>query len=151
MEELSADNGHRRGHRSRSDEEPLPPPKRLDAEVRDLVVRALSVRECYRSDYVLGLEASGGSGLVTAAGHSVGHSNATEAAWASPVQRQRRAACRRAAKLVRVAAAAIAEAEGVLADRAEQPTAVSGDSVIDQGTFNRSVHRRRERELRSDA
>jgi hypothetical protein len=139
--------GARKGGSGKAD--PLPSPDHLDREVRDLVVRALALRAEYRSWYLDGLEPHGHSevGVPRTGG---GHSNPTEGTWASPSKRYARESCRRSAKWIREAAGNLLKAERALAPAKEQPREVSADAVVDQGSFDRSLHLQREREMRGE-
>lgn len=139
----------RRGGRYRSHrpDDAMPSPVALDEEIRELVVRTLSFRQRYAREYELCLTLGGGSGVSVSGGDI---SKPTEEAWASPGNRAQRAACRRAAKRIRDALAAVKNAEAALAGEVEQEAEVDDRAVMTQRDFDRALHRQRERELRRD-
>lgn len=134
----------RHGHRDDS----LPAPAELDAEIREVIVKLLGIRNGYGREYELGLAAAGGSEVVVSGGHV---SKPTEEAWASPSNRNRREACRGTVRLLREAAKKVEKATDVLGGAGAQAHDVSGDSVVTQAAFDRALHLKRERELREEA
>ena len=127
----------------------LPSPERFDAEIRDLIVRALALRARYRFEHRVGLEASGASGVRVKT--SAYDRNSTEAAFVGHFQRRTRAACRAAVKMTRGADRALQRAESALAgSEVQQPTRVDPRAIVTQAEFSESVHLARERAVRGD-
>jgi len=139
--------GDRRRDRSRP-KDPFPSPESFDREVRDLRIRLSVLRQVYRREHNLALEAAGGSDVAV----TTSVSSPTETAWENAQNEQSREDCRRAVKWLREAATDIHKAIGSFADPEVQPTEPSPDAVVSRSTFdmdvNRLEHAKREEELR---
>lgn len=128
--------------------DPFPSPESFDREVRDLRIRLSVLRQVYRREHNLALEAAGGSDVAV----TTSVSSPTETAWENAQNEQSREDCRRAVKWLREAATDIGKAIGSFADPEVQPAEPSPDAVVSRSTFdmevNRLKHAKREEELR---
>lgn len=121
---------------------PHPSPGAFDREIREAVVMLLRIRQRYHRDYEEGLLAPGTSGSTVGVGQQ---GNATEAAWASRLQRRYRSAARHVVRLVREATGALEEALEVgFHVEQEQPRKVHPQAIITQADLDASLQRRGE-------
>jgi hypothetical protein len=129
--------------------EGLPTPGDLDADIREVIAALRELRHAYTETYRDGLSAPSGSS-IPAIGTATNDSSPTESAWASPMRRRQRAACKASISMLRRALDDVEAAKAVLGGGEMQPTRVPRwGALITQGQFDRALHRRREEALRS--
>ncbi len=122
-----------------------PTPAQLRREATEIAVRLSVLVYAYATEHEAGWP-PGGSGVHVMSGKS----NPTESAWMGQEQERARKHCRDVAEIVRDASTAVAEAQGILdRGKVQQPEAPSEDAVVGRETYDRALHLKREREMRS--